>query len=62
MKLHLITILVVATVLSILYFLLISPTIMSFILLVGIISLGTWALIKFYKFVYATVKNLVGNE
>ena len=62
MKLHLITILVVATVLSILYFLLISPTIMSFILLVGIISLGTWALIKFYKFVYGTVKNLVGNE
>jgi hypothetical protein len=62
MKLHLITSLIVATIVSLVILILNSPLLLSFIILGAIISLGVWALYRLYKSVYQSVRNILGDE
>jgi len=62
MRIHAITILIVSIITSIVYYVLISPTLLSFIILIASLGLMSWGLVKLYKLVHQSVKNIFGNE
>ncbi len=62
MKIHAITILIVSIIAAIVYYVLISPTLLSFMILIASLGLMSWGLVKLYKLVHQSVKNIFGNE
>ena len=62
MKLHAITILIVSIIASIVYYVLISPDLLALIILIASFVLISWGLVKLYKVVHQSVKNIFGNE
>ncbi len=62
MKIHAITILIVSIIAAIVYYVLISPTLLSFMILIASLGLMSWGLVKLYKLVHQSVKNILGNE
>jgi hypothetical protein len=62
MKIHAITILVISIIAAIAYYVLISPTLLAFIILIAILVLFSLGFIKLYKLIYQSAKNIFGNE
>jgi hypothetical protein len=62
MKLHAITILIISIIAVIVYYVLISPTLLAFIILIAILVLLSLGFIKLYKLIYQSAKNIFGNE
>lgn len=57
MKLHIITTLLLLSLIGVVVYVLNSPFIMSIILLAALIYFGIWASIKAYKMIYQMLKN-----
>jgi energy-coupling factor transporter transmembrane protein EcfT len=59
MKLHLVTTLLLLSLIGLVVYVLNSPFAMSIILLLALIYFGIWASIKAYKMIYQMVKNFM---
>jgi hypothetical protein len=61
MKLHAITILIISIIAVIVYYVLISPDLLALMILIASLVLISRGLVKLYKLVHQSVKNIFGK-